>query len=243
MLQHLFQRTRTAWPLAILALAAYCVSIAGNLQTSLAGVSTAWVALLVLGGAVALLSVRWIGVVPAQRLGGRAQAARRRYVRLALGTTALVYVVLALGTLVTQSGALWDCTTLPICVDGTQAALLGTVHRGMAGIGTLLVFWLVFATWRIWTSTPMRRVAGLALALIVVQNIVGLVQVVLAGQGAGPGVESARIAHLAVGALTWSALVMLVTLALRVPFPTSSSLAEATTAVPGLTDRALLASK
>jgi protoheme IX farnesyltransferase len=233
---------RTLWPLAALAALAYGGALAGDAQPSLAGVTLSWLALVLLGGAVAMLTARSAGPAARQRLGARAQAARRRYLYLAFGTSALVFAVVALGVLVTSSGALWSCT-VPICLSADQAVMLTSIHRGMAAASTALVGWLALRTWRAWPEGVLRSAAAWALGLILAQDLIGLAQVMLAAGGASLPLEGTRLAHLAIGALTWSALVALSTLALRLPFPSGTQAAHATVGAPGLTDTALLASR
>lgn len=235
---------RDIWPMALFALAAYVGAILGGLQTNVQGILLSWAALIMLGGAVAILVAGRVGIVAEQRLGKRAQTARRRYHMLTLGTAAVVFYVLALGIVVTRSGGLWDCLALPICLSVGQAEMVSNVHRITAALSAVLVLVVAIQTWRTRPEPLLRNLAAWALGLILAQTSIGIVQVMLAGQGGELSLGVIRLAHLAVGSLTWSALVAIGTLALRLPYPTTDR-AEAGAQVggPGITDRTLLATQ
>lgn len=237
---------RDIWPMVVFAVAAYVGAILGGLQPSFQGIVLSWAALAMLGGAVAILTAGHIGSVAEQRLGKRAQTARRRYHILTLASTTTVFYVLALGVVVTRSGGLWDCLTLPFCLNMSKADMVGSVHRGMAAFGTVLVLATAIQTWRSRPEPLLRSLAALAFGLILAQNSIGIAQVILAEQGKNVPLNVMRLAHLAVGALTWSALVAISTLALRLPYPTaerSEDGAAAKIGSPGITDRTLLAAQ
>ncbi len=178
-----------------------------------AGVSV--LALLALGAALALLAAARVGPAVQLRLGGRAQAARRRYRALALAALATLFPALVLGAVAAGSG-LAACREWPLCAPATPLAWLTLAHRLTAGVATLLIAALVAWTWRVHPAA--RRAAVVALSLILLQNAVGGVQVALAADGMAIPLEAARLAHLGLGAAAWGALAVLATLAWRLPF-------------------------
>jgi heme o synthase len=233
---------RTIWIPLILAALAYLGALAGAAQISLAGLSTTWLALTVLGAAAAYLATARVDTPRASALGGRAQQAQQRYQMLAVGAAASVYTTLALGTLVTSAEVLWDCLTLPICLSVDEAGVLHNLHRGTAGIATILTIWLAITTWRRHTSPALRTMVAWGLGLMLAQNAVGMAQLFAAAAGAEAPLAAVRLAHLAAGALAWAALAAAAALVYRLPLPTSAGSA-ARPGAPGLTDRTLLAAK
>ncbi len=181
------------------------------------GVTLSCVAMAMLGGAVAWLVTTRVGHVAEPRLGARAQTAWRRYRTLALITVAWVYLALVFGTVVTSSGGVWECTTVPLCPSATDLSVLTIAHRGIAALATVLVAVVMYRTFATRTERALKQAAAWSFGLITVQNVIGLVQVVFAQQGSSLPVSISRMTHLAFGALTWSAVVALGTLAVRVP--------------------------
>jgi protoheme IX farnesyltransferase len=234
--------TRTLWALILVGLAAYIGAVFGSAQISLTGLTVTWLSLLTLGIATAIAVVMPLAAVPTQRIGGRALAAQRRYRLLAVGAASSVFGAVALGTLVTAADALWDCLTLPICVSMTDAAMLNNIHRGTAGIATVLVVWLAIQTWRTRPEPILRATAAWGLGFMLAQNIVGLLQVFAAAADFEAPIAAVRLAHLAVGALCWAALAATAALAYRLPYPSEQRTASdaPSTAALGMTDRALL---
>jgi len=174
------------------------------------------IALLILGTAV-----YWVTLAPlapsAKRLSVPAQALWRRQRILAFVGVATVYLALTYGTLASLMGGVWSCTTLPLCAPfGTEAATT-LLHRAIAAGGGLLI--LTLAIWAIRTHQErlFRPVALTALALMAAQIIAGLLLVLAAREGEGGSLTSARLAHFTLGAFTWSAIVVLATLVVRIP--------------------------
>ena len=151
------------------------------------------------------------------RLGARASAALRRYRRLALAGAGGFYLVLVLGALVANKDAMWACLALPVCPTPNELALIQMVHRTAAVLVTLLIAALAINTWRTHAERPLRRAAGWALGLTLMQIAVGVAQVILARSGNDTPVMAARTLHLAVGAAAWASLVVLATLAFKLP--------------------------
>ncbi len=224
-----FARAALHWLLAAAALIAFSAAVAAGAVSSLRGAALNSLALALLGGALALLTAMHLGAAPAQRLGGRAQAQRRRYHTLAYATLGSVYLVLVFGSLVAQADALLACTTLPLCPGPSQLALLTVLHRGAAAVITSVVLLLAVQTWRLFPAAAARRAALAAFGLLTVQNLIGLAQVLLARGGAEGGLEAARFGHLVFGGAAWSAIVVLATVALRLPFPAGEAQAEPVT--------------
>ena len=78
---------------------------------------------------------------------------------------------------------------------------------------------LVLAIWV--TRTHHERFLGRtsiwAIALVIIQNVVGLLLVLVARQGDGLALTYAHLAHFTFGAFTWSAVVILATMVVRIP--------------------------
>ncbi|HEU4325379.1 MAG TPA: heme o synthase [Roseiflexaceae bacterium] len=221
-----FARAALHWLLGAAALIAFSAAVATGAASGLHGAALNSLALALLGGAVALLTAMRLGAAPSQRLGGRAQAQRRRYHGLAYATLGSVYLVLVFGSLVAEADALLACTTLPLCPSPSQLALLTVLHRGAAAVITSAVLLLAVQTWRLFPGAAARRAALAAFGLLTVQNLIGLAQVLLARGDVGVTLEAARFGHLAFGAAAWGAIVVLATVALRLPFPASDAQSE-----------------
>jgi protoheme IX farnesyltransferase len=242
---------RAPWLLGALALAAYAGTLAGAAQPDVAGLAVTLLALTLLGAATAAAAALRVGTPESRRLGARAQAARRRYLSLAVGAALAVYAVLVFGTLVTSVNTRWDCATLPLCPTDAEMAVLHYLHRGTAVFATALVGWLAIATWRQRPEHILRAAAAWCLGLMLAQNAVGIAQIAAASAGAESSLMAARLAHLAVGALTWAMLAALAMLAYRLPYPAGegqavrdAGAAGAAPATPlGMTDRALLTAR
>ncbi len=193
------------------------------------------VALAAIGIALAL-HVGAYGASEAQpRLGGQAQQRRAVAMRLALGTLGLVYLVLVLGTLVTSGGGLWLCAGLAACTTPGALSNLTLLHRGLAGLATLAVLVLAWETLRSREDRSLRAAALWSAGLILAQNLIGAAQIIAADLGVALPTEATRLAHLAVGMLTWGALTIAVTLTARLPYPQ-----QAAAASTGATDTVLL---
>jgi protoheme IX farnesyltransferase len=164
-----------------------------------------------------------LGPAPAARLGGRAQAARRRWQALLFGVLGVVYITLVAGALVTNQGALWSCLALPVCPAPGQPAAsafqsfaaIAMAHRALAALSVLLVVGLSVRSLRSHAETALRRAAGWSIGLMLAQVLVGMAQVLLAREGESTSLTALRVSHLAVGAAAWGALVVQVALVLR----------------------------
>jgi heme o synthase len=238
--------------LLVAAAAAYAAVLLSATAPAMAGAAISAVAMAGLGGALFLHTTGRVGPVARPRLGGRAQAARRTYARLTLASVALVYVAVAAGALMTESGALWSCTTWPLCAPSSGAAWVALAHRALAGLATLAILALFVQTRRLRSEPALWGAAGWAVTLILVENGLGMAQVVAAGAGASLPTDAARLAHLGVGAAAWGAVVVTATLGLKLPWPGGArpglSSAEASgpvgdTAAKGATDTVLLSGR
>jgi protoheme IX farnesyltransferase len=249
-------RSRTS--LFVFAAAAYAAALLSIAMPPLAGATLSALATAALGAALGLHT--WARVVPSaqRRLGARAQAARRGYLRLSLASVVALYLVLVGGALVTERGALWSCTSWPLCAPASESAWLALGHRGVAGVATLLIAALAVQSWRRGLERPVRAAAGLALGLMLLQNVVGMLQVVAAQAGEGLPVDAARLVHMAAGGVAWGALVVAATLGARLPWPAGGEARGGTakpadardsqpaphdTAVKGASDTVLLTGK
>jgi heme o synthase len=178
-----------------------------------------------------------LGPAPTLRLGGQAQAARRRTRALAFGVLGVVYITLVAGALVTSQGALWSCLALPLCAAPGQPAAsafrslaaVAMAHRVLAALAALLVVGLSVRSLRARGAAALRRAAIWSIGLMLAQVLLGMIQVLLARGGDSASLTALRIGHLAVGAGAWAALVVQVALALR---PTTDERRTTTAAYP-----------
>jgi protoheme IX farnesyltransferase len=193
----------------------YLLSLVGAVWATVLGDALTSIALLGLGAAVSWLTAA--GLPAAQRVGGQWQVRWRRGRILAFGAAAAVYLALVLGALVAKIGGLWACTAWPFCAPFEDQAGYALLHRGVSAAATLLVFALAVWGLQVHTSRAVRQAAFWAMGLILAQNIVGILLVLAAQSGGGAPLTFTRVAHLAVGALTWSVVVVLATLVVRVP--------------------------
>ena len=206
------------WRLWVIALAvlAYLLNLVGVAWTTAAGDLLSSMALLLLGIAVSRLTWLQLGAVP-QWPGKRLPIQWRRLRFLAVSTGITIYLALVFGSIVTNMGGLSACPTWPFCAPAENGSILALVHRGGAAVATILVLGLALWTLRSYQAGNVQRSAHWAIGLIIAQNIVGLLMVLAASGDLALPVSYARFAHLAVGALTWSAVVVLATLVIRVP--------------------------
>jgi len=210
------QQARTPFWISAFALFAYLANLVGVAWTTAIGDLISSFALLLLGVAVSRLTYTRLAAAP-RWTGKRAPTAWQRLRIFAVVTSVAVYLALVLGALVTNIGGLWSCTTWPFCAPVDERAGFTLLHRGLAGLVTLLV--LVLAVWvmRRYTGAAFQRAARWAVGLIVAQNMVGLVMVLAAAELLNVPVSYTRFAHLAVGALSWAVVVILTTMVVRVP--------------------------
>jgi len=202
--------------LMALALVAYLLNLAGVAWATALGDALSSIALLILGGAVAQLTLAQLRTSPhwpAKRL----PAVWRRMRVLAVATTVVVYLALVFGSLVTNIGGLWACTTWPTCAPTAEGAFSALLHRGVAATATLFVLLLAVWVMRQHRDARIARAARWAIGLIILQNIVGLVMILAANGDLALSLSYTRFLHLAVGAITWSAVVVLAVMAIRVP--------------------------
>jgi protoheme IX farnesyltransferase len=210
--------TRPLWPIVTMSLAAlvYLLSLVGVAWSMGFGSILNSIALLGLGGAVSWFTVARLAPRPKQ-LSLRVQALWRREQILAFGVVAFVYLTLIFGTVAATIGGLWSCTTFPLCAPIESQASLTLLHRGVAATATVLVLGLAIWAMRTHNEQAFRPAAFWAIGLIVAQNIAGLFLVLAADNGEGMSLASARLTHFAIGAFTWSAVVVLATMVVRVP--------------------------
>jgi heme o synthase len=151
----------------------------------------------------------------APRLGARAQAALRRYRMLAFGAAGLSFVVMLLGALAANTNAMWACLELPVCQAVNELASIQLIHRIATALLIAVLIALAAQTWRLRPERGLRLAAAWTLALVLVEALIGLAQLIYARESAAEPVMFWRAAHLAVGAASWSSLVVLATLARR----------------------------
>lgn len=182
------------------------------------GVSVRGVALAALGAALVVYTNGRLGPVAAGvRLGGRAQQAQRQYRMLVVGSAVVLYLVVVFGALMTDTGAIWACLTLPLCSNTGSLATLAVGHRILAALATLLIAVLAYQTYRHRSERPLRLAAVGALSLMVLGNAVGIIQVLLAQGGSIAESMPVRLSHVGISAAAWGGLVVLATMAFRPP--------------------------
>jgi protoheme IX farnesyltransferase len=218
---------RARWLLktALLAVGLLVVQVGLGALAARASLS-ALTAVLYLGLAMALFATLLAAYVSARlgpqatmsRLGARAQVMLRWHRALALGAAGLSLVVMLLGALAANTNALWACLELPVCQAVNDLASIQLIHRIATALMIAMLIALAAQTWRIRPERGLRLAAGWALALVLVEAVVGLAQLLYAREGAVGQVVVWRAAHLAIGAASWSSLVVLATLALRIPY-------------------------
>ena len=205
------------------AILAYAVAVAFGAAPALSATLLSALALAALAAALFAYVGMRLGLVTAARLGGRAQVARRRWRMLSFGVLGVVYITLVAGALVTNQGGLWSCLALPVCLVSGQPtastfesfAAIAMAHRVLAALAALLVVGLSAQTLRSRGETALRRAAVWSIGLMLAQVLVGMAQVLLARAGDSTSLTALRVAHLAVGAGAWAALVVQVALVLR----------------------------
>ncbi len=199
-----------------LAVFAYLLNMAGVAWATVLGDALSSIALLLLGVAVCQLTLTQLAATP-QWPGKRLPTAWQRMRIFAFATGLAVYLALVFGSLVTNIGGLWACTTWPFCAPAESGATFALIHRGVAATATLFVLLLAVWVLRNHSEQKLQRAARWAIGLMVAQNLVGLVMVLAAQGDLAMPLAYTRLAHLAVGAITWSAVVVLATMAIRVP--------------------------
>jgi len=155
------------------------------------------------------------GIVGGARDEGAVNGNDRSFPRLTLITAALVGLLLLVGTYVRASDAQLVFTDWPL-MDGRLVPTLGGaatamfLHRALAAIAMLLVLWTAI---RARTATnrhsPLVRLSTIALALFVVQIMVGAANVWTRLR------PWAVVAHVALSVLIWATVIALATVASR----------------------------
>lgn len=170
-----------------------------------------------LGTAMAFFAV----LITIAVLGGKATpgkehpAKTRTFAQLAIVNALLVYILILLGSYVSQSGAALACPGWPFCTPASWAvsnhlAAINILHRVYAVFVGLVTFWTVIAALRRWHVAHGQAMVGLVGGILFVcQAIVGGLIVLLN--------QSAFVAglHTALAAAVWGTLVLLAALAAR----------------------------
>lgn len=206
------------WLVVMSAMVAYGFVLIGGFLSIGTGSALSSLALAVLGVILYGYTRARIGAVDSQpRLGGRAQATQRRYRTIAIGSVISLYLALAAGTVVTNHGALWECLAWPVCAPSNELAAIAMTHRVLVAFATLSIVVFAIQTWRLHTDQSIRNTAGWAVGLMVIATIIGMLQVTLANQPNTTTLTALRITHLTLGAGMWGILVVLATVAYRLP--------------------------
>lgn len=227
--QQLSVNSNPFWRTTILVLAglAYFLNLLGVVWMTAAGDLLSALALLLLGVAVSGLTLPRFPLI-AQPLGSKLNTLWKRQRVLALMSVGVVYFTLVLGSFVTDVGGLWSCTTLPLCAPFESRAEWALIHRFGAAAATLFVLGLAFWVMRTHAQPALQKTARWSIGLMLAQNGVGLLMVAAAADNINIPLIYTRLAHLAIGAITWSAIVVLTTQVLRVAPNTLPSAGSAT---------------
>lgn len=222
-------QVRGTWlPVVVVALLYALGAAFGRIETiTSAAIST--LALFAIGAGLFVTTLRNTPVILG-KLGGRAATANRRYRTLALATASGVFLTLAAGTLVTDTGALRNCTTLPLCPSPDALAQLAQAHRLVAALATVLVAVLALQTYRVRPEGDIRRMAVVAFGLMLLQNAVGALQVLVVNTPAT--LMATRGAHLALAAATWGLLAVVAARSLRPAATVPQAAVKPTEAAP-----------
>ena len=211
-----------------IATGAFALAIYSGFYATMPGVALRGFALAMLGGALAMYTTMRLGPLAQGRLGGRAQQVHKRYRTLVLATVGLVYLVLLAGSLVTDTGALWSCQTLPLCTPANTPAVLALGHRILAAMATLLLVFLLVRTWKVRPEPTLRYIAVAALVLMLLGNAVGLLQVVSTHTNVLGTTFGIGMIHVVFSTAVWATLAVLATIAMRPPvlLPVAQSVAS-----------------
>lgn len=155
------------------------------------------------------------------RPGRPARPASPAIVRAAIVAIAATFGLLLTGAYTASSGAAWACPQWPLChgkyfPTGWTSADVHILHRWLALITIGAIVWLLVVAVRdAGMSARVSMLAGLALALTLIETLIGAANI---------WTELAnwvRISHLAFATLVWGALIVLVAewLPLRLPAP------------------------
>ena len=99
------------------------------------------------------------------------------------GTALLAFVTMCVGAYVSSSGAGLACISIPGCsgnvVVYTQGQFVQMLHRFVAGATLLIATATIVLAWTRAATTRVRAIATLGLALVFVQVVLGLLNVVM----------------------------------------------------------------
>jgi protoheme IX farnesyltransferase len=186
-----------------------------------------WIIITHLANAMVLLAVLLVVALLASSPAGGAAAAPHPDHRLVLATAGLGFVVILFGAQVANFHAGLLCLGFPLCGEGLRppAAPLAALHwthrvLAFAFLGLTAVMVGRVARRRDVSSLPLRRSAGLVLALTVLQIGVAATMVLHLLPPA------LRALHLLVGSLVWAALVVLAFHSRRTPAAQSAEAGE-----------------
>ncbi|MBI4233889.1 MAG: protoheme IX farnesyltransferase [Chloroflexi bacterium] len=172
-----------------------------------------------LGVAEAIFGMLLVGLVTSWGRGSTLAGGGHPFAHWALAAALGTYAVILSGSYVVGNGATWACSGWPLCQAGIFPS--GTLpwvhmaHRILAGTVGLVVVGVGVAGWRLRTSPPAVRRAGLFLVAAMLAEL-------LAG-AANPWfhfVPAVRALHLSLATATWGGSVVLAALAWRSAPPT-----------------------
>lgn len=152
-----------------------------------------------------------VSVMPdsaAQRLGGKREQARSRYLVLLYATIIALVLVTVMGDI----GAI-TCTALPLCGDNGILAQLQNSHRIFSVVAALFVLIAIVQTLRTFATGAVRRISIVVGVTLIVQIVIGLIVT----QGV---VQS--IVHVSISMLSIISATMLACVAQRSSWPISA---------------------
>lgn len=188
------------------------------IQIVLGGLTVLWklpplIIMAHLGTALAILaSVTAIAVLSGKPAPNTEHPAKTRtFAQLAIVNALLVYILMLLGSYVTNSGAALACLGWPLCTTASWAmryhlAEINVLHRVFAVIVGLVTLWTVTSALRRWRVARGQAIIGLVSGILFVcQAIAGALVVLLSKPAFVAGL------HLALATAIWGALVLLAT--------------------------------
>lgn len=136
--------------------------------------------------------------------------------RLAIATTFVMYLILQMGALVTNTGSADGCgASWPLCKgtfmpDWDYPAIIEFSHRAVSGIGGFMVLVLAIWLWRSFPTRPVIRWLGVAaLGTVIFQGLLGAAAVLW------PQPKVVLALHFGISLICFSAVLLITVLLLR----------------------------
>lgn len=135
---------------------------------------------------------------------------------LAIATTVVMYIILQMGALVTNTGSADGCgASWPLCKgtfmpDWDYPAIIEFSHRAVSGIGGFMVLVLAIWLWRSFPTRPVLRWLGVvALGSVIFQGLLGAAAVLW------PQPKVVLALHFGISLICFSAVLLITVLLLR----------------------------